>query len=70
MQSHDFKSSMLNSCTYDETKELLTLTFQKGGQTYEYRDVPEAVYNDFVSAESAGKFFLSQIKGKYTEQKL
>ena len=39
------------------------------GFFYKYADVPESVYKDFMAAESLGKFFTKEIKGKYTETK-
>lgn len=41
----------------------------KGGNFYTYADVPESVYTDFMAAESLGKFFTKQVKGKYVETK-
>lgn len=41
----------------------------KNGCFYEYEDVPKTLYKDFIKAESLGKFFITYIKGKYTENK-
>ena len=39
------------------------------GFFYKYADVPESVYKDFMEAESLGKFFTKEIKGRYDETK-
>ena len=59
-------SSMLSEIAYDEPT--LRVTFTKGG-IYSYADVPKDVWESFVSAESAGKFFLANIKGKYDDER-
>jgi hypothetical protein len=43
---------------------LLYVTF-KNGKIYEFSDVQESVYNDFIAADSLGKFFAANIKDKY-----
>lgn len=60
------QSSMLSSCSYDdETKELI-VTFT-GGKQYQYQDVDKAIYDDLVSAPSAGRYFNS-IKATLTQK--
>lgn len=43
---------------------VLFLAFRDGG-VYRYEGVPMAVANDFWGAESQGKFFHAEIKGRY-----
>ena len=59
MLNHEFtESTMLASCEYDpETKELM-VEF-KNGKKYYYADVDPAIYDDLITAKSAGKFFNS-----------
>lgn len=40
------------------------------GAIYEYKDVPEEVFDALLSAESVGKYFNKEIKGKFTFRKL
>jgi len=54
--------------TSDGTTDTLWVRL-KSGVFYTYNDVPEWVYNDFIVAESLGKFFTKEIKGKYAETK-
>lgn len=42
----------------------------KGGNQYRYDEVPESVYQSFMSAPSKGKFFSANIKGKYATTKI
>ena len=42
----------------------LIVTF-KTGAVYQYADVPEQVYSDFLAADSLGKFFTTNVKPKY-----
>lgn len=44
----------------------LIITFISKERKYEYIGVPFSVLNDFVLAESMGKYFHSNIKDKYT----
>lgn len=48
---------------------VLTVTFANGGQ-YEYADVPQEQAEAFANAESPGKYFAKEIKGKYEFKKV
>lgn len=58
------KSSNIDEVDYDVGKGRLTIKF-KGGRSYHYNGVKQGTYDDFLKAESAGKFFYSKIKGKF-----
>ena len=46
-------------------EDKLFITFH-GGKTYEYLDVPVGVHEEFMKAESLGKYFIANIKkGNY-----
>jgi hypothetical protein len=49
---------------YDPKTQTMALTF-RGGKTYQYPRVPQAVYDDLTSAKSMGKHFARHISGKY-----
>lgn len=53
-----------NIAAADWSNETLTLWFHNGG-VYSYADVPMSVFNDFIHAESQGKFFHAFIKSSY-----
>lgn len=54
-------SSNVSARGYDSANQKLYVEF-KGGAVYEYRNVPPEVWSSWTAAESAGKFFLAEIK--------
>ena len=54
---------------YEHTKKMLQVEFI-AGSIYQYQNVPEKVYQDFLSALSHGRFFEGEIKGKYPYRKI
>ena len=63
------RSSMLKAIAYDEQSKVLTITFNNGG-SYEYYDVPKKVFDELISAESEGKYFLANVKNKFKFEKI
>ena len=61
-------SSLLHSIGYDPQAETLYVNFLNGG-LYSYANVPPEVFEEFQEAPSAGKFFLTKIKGQYPTTK-
>ena len=57
-------SSTVVSVGYEPTTETLEVEFKKGG-VYQYYNVPEAVYQQFMAAESLGQFLHVYIKPAY-----
>lgn len=49
---------------YDEKARVLTVEFKNGG-TYNYYDVPQAVYDQLNAADSKGQFLARSIKGAF-----
>lgn len=66
---HTTRSGMVSSISYDEQERKLTLGFNSGG-AYEYEDVPKNVFDELLSAESAGKYFHLHIRNKYKSEKI
>lgn len=62
-------SSAIKAAQHDPQTSTLTIDFPNGSQ-YSYADVPQQVYIDFMNAESKGKFFNQNIKGKYKAEKV
>ncbi len=54
---------------YEKKNQMLQVEFIVGG-TYQYQDVPEPVYQDFLTAPSHGQFFDARIKGQYSYRKV
>ncbi|MBK8943671.1 MAG: KTSC domain-containing protein [Ignavibacteriae bacterium] len=63
-------SSMITSVGYDSNSGTLELEFKNGGAIWQYYDVQESTYYEFMSSGSLGKYFLANIKGQYTENRV
>jgi len=63
MEMKPVNSSNLTAVGYDEAKKLLKVAF-KDGSIYTYEEVPKALYDGLLAAESQGKFFNIQIRTK------
>jgi hypothetical protein len=65
---NDFKSSRITRIGYDAKNETLSVTFKDHrnpesiGIEYHYSGVPQQVYDEFVAAESKGKFFEANVR--------
>lgn len=57
-------SENLSRVRYDEKTATLEIEFN-GGRVYQYFDVPQAIFEALLAAESHGKFFHEQIKGHF-----
>jgi len=62
-------SSVIRSVDYNIGTKDLNVELQSGAR-YCYHDVPSKIHSDFIAASSAGKFFNTCIKGKFTVTKL
>lgn len=57
-------SSNVASIGYDSKTQTLEVEF-KNGSIYQYFDIPQPVYEQFMSADSIGKYLSAHIKGSY-----
>ena len=64
------ESSMIASIGFDSNTSTLEIEFKKNGAVWQYYDFPESTYYEFIGSDSVGKFFLSHIKGQYSENQL
>ncbi len=62
-------SSNIEAIGFDEDSCTLQVEFV-GGALYQYFDVPEHVFENFKSADSAGRFLSQNIKGSYRYSKV
>jgi hypothetical protein len=67
MKLTPIKSSNIKAIGYDASAKTLAVEFLNG--VYHYNDVPPEVHASLVGAESAGKFFASNIRGKFNAAK-
>lgn len=63
------ESKMFTSVAYDAEKRLLYLRFQSG-DNYRYFEFPNNDYQQFLSAESKGRYFLSNIRNCFRYERL
>jgi hypothetical protein len=61
-------SAAIEAVTYDERKCILVVEF-RGGDSYQYLDVPKTAYRELLKAESAGAFW-NTIKDQFEYEKL
>lgn len=69
MNRINVSSSNIASIGYDSTSQVLEVEFHSGG-TYQYSEVPQAVYSGFISAGSHGQYFHQNIKNVYHYSKV
>lgn len=62
-------SSMIRSAGYDKNSNKLSVRFNDG-HVYEFNDVPESVYNELKTSDSAGTYFNNTVRGKYEHEKV
>lgn len=60
-------SSNIASMGYDDGT--MEVEFNNGG-VYQYKDVPESIYNQCFNASSVGAFFAANIKNNYEWEKI
>jgi hypothetical protein len=65
MKMTEVKSSNVQAVGYDAATQTLRVRFKGAGVTWEYEDVPVAVYHQLVAAKSVGRTFAELVKGKF-----
>ena len=63
------ESSNVATIGYDEETNELHVQFKSGAE-YIYSDVPQDVVQEFLDADSKGKFLNERIKGIYSFEKI
>lgn len=54
---------------YEPKRSMLQVEFIAGG-IYQYENVPQKIYQDFLDASSYGQFFEHHIKGNYSYRRV
>jgi hypothetical protein len=65
-ETKQWSSSLLKETTYNALTYEFTVTFNNG-KKYKYQKFVPETYKEFCSAESQGKFFLSDIRTRYKD---
>jgi len=63
------ESSNIKEIGYDQASKILMVKFHNGG-LYAYDAVPAEMFDELKSAPSKGKFFIANVKGKYSFRKV
>lgn len=69
MKRKELKSGVIKSVGYNEEEQVLELEFNNGA-VWQYFEFTIDDWNNFNAAESKGKYFLENIKGKFKEFKI
>jgi hypothetical protein len=64
MERQYVNSSMIESIGYDVSSCILEVEF-KSGAVWEYPNFPEYLWNEFLVADSKGKFFHMYIRNQF-----
>jgi len=63
------QSSNLDAVAYDRASLTLYIAF-KGNRTYRYDGVPPSVFSQLMEAESKGRYFYYNIRGRYPYERI
>jgi hypothetical protein len=66
IEIHEWESALIRCTEYQYHKEELIIEFNNG-QRYLYKNFSKELYDSFMSAESKGKFFLSEIRKQFKD---
>lgn len=64
------KSDLIKSIGYDGERSVLEVEFSNGPSVYRYHDVPAETHQALLGAQSIGRYFGLQIRGKFRTEKL
>ncbi|MCO4091463.1 MAG: KTSC domain-containing protein [Sphingorhabdus sp.] len=64
MEMHNVDSSNVAAVGYEEDSQTLQVEFNNGS-TYQYFDVPQAIFDDLLGASSVGQYLNQNVKGTY-----
>jgi hypothetical protein len=69
MDRQPVESSNLRSIGYDPQSSILEIEFNSG-EIWDYPDFPCNLFEDFLGADSKGKFFHKFVRGQYHEYRV
>lgn len=61
MERKPVSSSLVESVGYNPEEEILEVELENG-RVYQYMEVPESTYQEFLAADSLGRFFNRHIR--------
>lgn len=63
-------STNIDSVGYNADTQTLTVKFKVSGQTYEYLNVPQTLYEGLLTAESKGKYINDNIRSQFNYRRV
>lgn len=69
IQLTQLRSSNLRAAGHEPATNLLAVHFTNGS-VFHYKDVPSDVASKLLQADSPGKYFAAEIRGKYPAEKV
>lgn len=63
------ESKMFTAAAYDGERKILYLRFTSG-DVYRYLDLSPDTWQTFLAADSRGRFFLAEIRGKFRYERM
>jgi hypothetical protein len=63
-------STNIDSVGYNADTQTLIVKFKVSGQTYEYLNVPQTLYESLMTAESKGKYINDNIRSQFTYRRV
>ena len=69
MQWRPVESKMFTSVAYDAEKRILYLRFTSG-DVYRYFEFPSSEYEQFLTADSLGRYFLANIRDCFRYERM
>ena len=69
MKREPLDSSSLRSAGYDPAAHVLEVEFRNGG-VYQYLEVPDEEFEEFITAPSKGRYLNTEIKPRHPARKL
>ncbi len=63
------ESKMFLSAAYDAKAQILYLRF-RSGDVYRYFEFPDGLYQEFLNAESHGRYFRSHIRDHFRHERM
>jgi hypothetical protein len=66
MERQDVESTVIGTVGYSRVLEIQFAS----GRVYQYYDVPQDIYEGMLDAESKGKYFNANIRGKFRYQEI
>jgi len=64
------ESSLIDQVGYDAEAKVLAIQMNNSSDTYYYQDVPQSIFENLLAADSKGRYYVKNIKGKFkTERK-